>query len=74
MNLKQKLEALGFMQSNFITRQYYHESLDLCVYVDDNKITSVQIVTSWCVKLAPFNYKDYMKKVNKIWKALNNVL
>ena len=74
MNLKQKLEALGFIQNNFITRQYYNESLDLCVYVDDDKITGVQIVTSWFVKLAPFNYKDYMKKVNKIFKALNKLL
>lgn len=74
MKLKDKLEALGFIQSKFITRQYYHESLDLCVYVDDDKITSVQIVTSWFVKLAPFNYKEYMKKVNKIFKALNKLL
>ena len=74
MNLKNKLEALGFKQSSFITRQYYNESLDLCVYVDDNKITSVQIVTSWFVKLAPFNYKDYFKKVSKIFKALNKLL
>ena len=74
MNLKEKLEKLGFKQSNFITRQYYNESLDLCVYVDDDKITSVQIVTSWFVKLVPFNYKEYMKKVNKIFKALNKLL
>ena len=74
MNLKEKLEKLGFKQNSFITRQYYNESLDLCVYVDDNKITSVQIVTSWFVKLAPFNYKEYMKKVNKIFKALNKLL
>lgn len=74
MKLKEKLEALGFIQSKFIARQYYHESLDLCVYVDDDKITSVQIVTSWFVKLAPFNYKEYMKKVNKIFKALNKLL
>ena len=74
MNLKNKLEALGFKQSSFITRQYYNESLDLCVYVDDDKITSVQIVTSWFVKLVPFNYKEYMKKVNKIFKALNKLL
>ena len=74
MNLKEKLEKLGFIQSNFITRQYYNEALDLCVYVDDNKITSVQIVTSWFVKLVPFNYKEYMKKVNKIFKALNKLL
>lgn len=74
MNLKNKLEALGFIQSKFITRQYYHESLDLCVYVDDNKITSVQIVTSWFVILAKFDYKDYFKKVSKIFKALNKLL
>lgn len=74
MKLKEKLEALGFIQSKFITRQYYNESLDLCVYVDNDKITSVQIVTSWFVKLAPFNYKEYMKKVNKIFKALNKLL
>ena len=71
MNLKEKLEKLGFKQSNFITRQYYNESLDLCVYVDDDKITSVQIVTSWFMK---FNYKDYFKKVSKIFKALNKEL
>ena len=74
MNLKEKLEALGFVQSSFITRQYYNESLDLCVYVDNNKITSVQIVTSWYVILAKFDYKDYFKKVSKIFKALNKLL
>ena len=74
MKLKEKLEELGFKQSSFITRQYNNESLDLCVYVDDDKITSVQIVTSWFVKLAPFSYKEYMKKVNKIFKALNKLL
>lgn len=74
MNLKQKLEALGFIQSNFITRQYYNESLDLCVYVDNDKITSVQIVTSWFVILAKFDYKDYFKKVSKIFKELNKLL
>ena len=74
MNLKNKLEALGFIQSSFITRQYYNESLDLCVYVDDGKITSVQIVTSWFVILAKFDYKDYFKKVSKIFKALNKLL
>ena len=74
MNLKQKLEALGFIQNNFITRQYYNESLDLCVYVDNDKITSVQIVTSWFLVLAPFDYKDYFKKVSKIFKSLNKLL
>ena len=74
MKLKDKLEALGFIQSKFITRQYYNESLDLCVYVDDEKITSVQIVTSWFVILAKFDYKDYFKKVSKIFKALNKLL
>ena len=74
MNLKEKLEALGFRQSSLITRQYYNESLDLCAYVDDNKITSVQIITSWFVILAKFDYKDYFKKVSKIFKALNNLL
>ena len=74
MNLKNKLEALGFIQSNFITRQYYNESLDLCVYVDNDKITSVQIVTSWYVILAKFDYKDYFKKVSKIFKELNKLL
>ena len=74
MGLKEKLNELGFIQSSFTTRQYYNESLNLCVYVDDNKITSVQIVTSWFVELAPFNYKEYMKKVNKIFKALNKLL
>ena len=74
MNLKEKLEKLGFIQSNFIKRQYYHESLDLCVYVDNDKITSVQIVKSWFVVLAPFDYKDYFKKVSKIFKALNKLL
>ena len=74
MNLKQKLEALGFIQSNFITRQYYNESLDLCVYVDNDKITSVQIVTSWFVILTKFDYKDYFKKVSKIFKELNKLL
>ena len=74
MNLKNKLEALGFIQSKFITRQYYHESLDLCVYVDNDKITSVQIVKSWFVILATFDYKDYFKKVSKIFKALNKLL
>ena len=74
MSLKEKLEALGFKQSSFITRQYYNETLDLCVYVDDNKITSVQIVTSWFVKIAPFSYKDYFKKTSKIFKELNKLL
>ena len=74
MNLKEKLEALGFIQSKFITRQYYNESLDLCVYVDNDKITSVQIVTSWFLILAKFNYKDYFKKVSKIFKELNKLL
>lgn len=74
MNLKNKLEALGFIQSKFITRQYYNESLDLCVYVDNDKITSVQIVKSWFVILATFDYKDYFKKVSKIFKELNKLL
>ena len=74
MDLKNKLEALGFKQSSFITRQYYNESLDLCVYVDDDKISSVQIVTSWFVILTKFDYKDYFKKVSKIFKALNKLL
>ena len=74
MKLKDKLEKLGFIQSRFITRQYYHESLDLCVYVDNDKITSVQIVKSWFVILAKFDYKDYFKKISKIFKELNKLL
>ena len=74
MNLKEKLKKLGFIQSGFITRQYYNETLDLCVYVDNDKITSIQIVKSWFVILAKFDYKDYFKKVSKIFKALNKLL
>ena len=74
MKLEQKLERLGFKQNSYIPRQYYNESLDLCVYVDDDKITSVQIVTSWFVIMAKFDYKDYFKKVSKIFKALNKLL
>ena len=74
MNLKQKLEKLGFKQNSFIPRQYSNESCDLCVYVDNDKITGVQIVTSWHVETVPFDYKDYFKKVSKIFKALNKLL
>lgn len=74
MKLKDKLEKLGFKQNSFIPRQYFNESLDLCVYVDNDKITSTQIVTSWYLALTPFDYKDYFKKVSKIFKALNKLL
>ena len=74
MNLKEKLEELGFKQSSFSARQYSNESYDLCVYVDNDKITGIQIVTSWHVALVSFNYKDYFKKTSKIFKALKKLL
>lgn len=74
MKLKNKLEALGFKQNSFIPRQYSNESYDLCVYVDNDKISGIQIVTSWHVESVPFDYKDYFKKVTKIFKALNKLL
>ena len=74
MNLKNKLEALGFKQNSYSPRQYSNESCDLCVYVDDDKITGIQIVTSWHTRLSPFDYKDYFKKVSKIFKALDKLL
>lgn len=74
MNLKQKLEALGFKQNIHSLRQYSNESCDLCVYVDDDKISGVQIVTSWHVTSVPFDYKDYFKKVSKIFKKLSKLL
>ena len=74
MKLKNKLEALGFKQNIHSLRQYSNESCDLCVYVDDNKISGIQIVTSWHVASAPFDYKDYFKKVSKIFKKLSKLL
>ena len=74
MNLKSKLEALGFKQNIHSLRQYSNESCDLCVYVDNDKISGVQIVTSWHVASAPFDYKEYFKKVSKIFKKLSKLL
>ena len=74
MNLKSKLEALGFKQNIHSPRQYSNESCDLCVYVDDDKISGIQIVTSWHVASVPFDYKDYFKKVSKIFKKLSKLL
>ena len=72
MNLKEKLNALGF-EEVYEHGQYVKRDLDLYVYVRYNKICVIQISKAW--KLKDFNnYTEYLNKVNYLLNQLESTL
>ena len=72
MNLKEKLEALGFKEM-YKNGQYFNRKLDLYVYVRYNKIKYIQISKLWDLK--DFNnYTEYLNKVNYLLNQLESTI
>ena len=72
MNLKEKLNALGFKEV-YKHGQYFNRDLDLYVYVRYNKIQQIQIAKIW--ELYNFNnYTEYLNKVNYLLNQLESTL
>ena len=72
MNLKNKLEALGFKEV-YKHGQYFNRDLDLYVYVRYNKIEAIQIAKIW--ELYNFsNYTEYLNKVNYLLNQIESTL
>ena len=61
MKLKEKLKALGFIET--YKGQFLKRDLCVYVYIKYNKITDIQISKIW--ELKDFNnYTEYLNKVN----------
>ena len=72
MNLKEKLNALGF-EEVYIHGQYVKRDLDLYVYIKYNKIKNIQIAKVW--ELKNFNnYTEYLSKVNYVLNQLESII
>lgn len=68
MNLKQKLEALGFEKA-YNHGQYVKRDLSVYVYIRYNKIVDIQISKVWELK----NFRNYTEYLNKVNYLLNQV-
>ena len=72
MDLKEKLEALGFKEKYF-HGQYVNRDLSVYVYIRYNKIDDIQISKTW--ELKQFNnYTEYLNKVNYLLNQLESTL
>ena len=72
MDLKEKLEALGFKETYF-HGQYVRRDLSVYVYIKYNKIECIQIAKTW--ELKSFNnYTEYLNKVNYVLNQLESTL
>ena len=72
MNLKEKLEALGFEETYF-HGQYVKRDLSVFVYIKYNKIKDIQI--DKLRELKNFNnYTEYLNKVDYLLNQLESTL
>ena len=73
--LEKELTKLGFDQNPDITRQRNNDELGVNVYVDDDKITSVQISKVWKLKFEDLtDYNDYLTKVINLIEKVKELL
>ena len=73
--LEKNLTKLGFEQNPDITRQRNNDELDVAVYVDDDKITSVQISKVWILKFKDLtDYGDYLTKIRNLIERVKRLL
>lgn len=75
MKLEEKLKELGFKQSPKIQDQRINRELEVYVYVENDKIETIQISKSWCLKFNDLsNYSDYITKVRILIEKINCIL
>ena len=75
MNLKSKLEALGFVQNPYNEEQWINKELDINIYIEPAKISGVQICKSWCLDNKNLsNYDNYLKEVYNLIHEINKIL
>ena len=72
MDLKEKLEALGFKETYF-HGQYVRRDLSVYVYIKYNKIDIIQIAKTWEIKNFN-NYTEYLNNVNYLLNQLESTL
>ena len=73
--LEKELTKLGFEQNPNITRQRNNDELNVNVYVNDDKITSVQISKVWRLEFEDLtDYGDYLTKVRDLIKKVKELL
>ena len=73
--LEKELTKLGFEENPDITRQRNNDELDVNVYVDDDKITSIQISKVWNLGFEDLtDYSDYLTKVRNLIEKVKEVL
>ena len=73
--LVKKLTKLGFEQNPDITRQRNNDELGVNVYVDDDKITSVQISKVWNLGFEDLtDCSDYLTKVINLIEKVKGLL
>ena len=73
--LEKKLTKLGFEQNPDITRQRNNDELGVNVYVDDDKITSVQISKVWNLGFEDLtDCGDYLTKVRNLIEKVKELL
>ena len=73
--LEKNLTKLGFEQNPNITRQRNNDELNVNVYVDDDKITSVQISKVWRLEFEDLtDYGDYLTKIRNLIERVKKLL
>lgn len=73
--LEKELTKLGFNQNPDITRQRNNDKLDVNVYVDNDKITSVQISKVWNLGFEDLtDCDDYLTKVTNLIEKVKEIL
>ena len=72
MDLKEKLEALGFKETYF-HGQYVNRDLSVYVYIKYNKIDIIQITKVWEIKNFN-NYTEYLNKVNYLLNKIESII
>ena len=68
MDLKEKLNALGFKEAYF-HGQYVNRDLSLYVYIKYNKIEMIQIAKTRDLK----NFNNYNEYISKVYFILNQI-
>ena len=73
--LVKKLTKLGFEQNPDIIRQRNNDELGVNVYVDDDKITSVQISKVWNLGFEDLtDCSNYLTKVRNLIEKVKEIL
>ena len=73
--LEKNLTKLGFEQNPNITRQRNNDELNVNVYVNDDKITSVQISKVWRLEFEDLtDYGDYLTKIRNLIEGVKKLL